>query len=317
MKTRLFAAGIVLPASHHSGYSQPEGNLSGAESTSDTAAIRALSTEFDRALTAGEEDRFMQLLADHVMWLVPNHPALVGKEAVHARIRQRLTESKLDLVTTPEEVQVAGNWAFVRGTYTMRITTTRSGASEQENGKVINILERQSDGGWKVTRHIWNADHPDDAPASGIQPNAARSNTIASAAPSAAEEAAVRKAAEARVDEYIEAARRRDIDWFLNFWADVDGVVLAGDGKLLDRPAWVQELRKALADTREFLEFTFHNRHTYVLARDAAVHTTQFRWAVLQTSGKTLRMHGSWSYVFKNIDGVWKVVHSAGTHIPE
>ena len=145
----------------------------------------------------------------------------------------------------------------------------------------------------------------------------AADNTIAGAAPSPAEETAITKAVEARVDDYIEAARRRDLDWFLNFWADVDGFVLAGDGNLLDRPAWVQELRKALADIRAFIDFSFHDRHTYVLARDAAVHTTQFRWAVLQTSGKTLRMRGSWSYVFKNIDGVWKVVHSAGTHIPE
>jgi len=38
--------------------------------------------------------------------------------------------------------------------------------------------------------------------------------------------------------------------------------------------------------------------------------------AILQTSGNTLRMHGSWSYVFRNFDGVWKVVHSAGTHLP-
>jgi ketosteroid isomerase-like protein len=132
-----------------------------------------------------------------------------------------------------------------------------------------------------------------------------------------AEKAAIANAVEARIDSYVEAARRRDLNWFLDFWADVDDFVLAGDGNLVGRDAWVDQLRKAVADIREFIDFEFFNRHTYVLARDAAVHTTQYRWAIVKTSGETLRMHGSWSYVFKNFDGVWKVVHSAGTHLPD
>ena len=131
------------------------------------------------------------------------------------------------------------------------------------------------------------------------------------------EMAAITNAVEARVDGYVDAARRRDIDWFLDFWADVDEFVIAGDGDLLDRDTWEQGLRQAVADTRAILDFEFFNQHTYVLGPNAAAHTTQFRWAYETTSGDTLRSHGSWTYVFKNFDGVWRVVHSAGTHVPE
>jgi ketosteroid isomerase-like protein len=132
-----------------------------------------------------------------------------------------------------------------------------------------------------------------------------------------AERAVIASAVEARVNGYVDAARRRDVSWFLDFWADTDDFVLAGDGNLVGYAAWADQLRKAVADTREILDFEFFNRHTYVLARDAAVHTTQFRWALVQANGDTLRMHGSWSYVFKDFDGVWRVVHSAGTHLSD
>jgi len=131
------------------------------------------------------------------------------------------------------------------------------------------------------------------------------------------EKAVIADAVEARIDAYGDAARAKDIDWFMGFWADIDDFVLAGDGNLVDRDTWEQQVRSAVSDTRAMLNFEFFNRHTYVLARDAAVHTTQFRWAYETTSGDTLRMHGSWSYVLKSFDGVWQVVHSAGTHLPD
>ncbi len=131
------------------------------------------------------------------------------------------------------------------------------------------------------------------------------------------EKAAIASAVEARVNDYDDAARRRDINWFLDFWADTDDFVAAADGDLISHEAWANQIRQAVIDTRQILDFQFFNRHTYVLARDAAVHTTQFRWAMVRTNGDTLRMHGSWSYVFKNFHGVWRVVHTAGTHLPD
>jgi hypothetical protein len=132
-----------------------------------------------------------------------------------------------------------------------------------------------------------------------------------------AEKVVIADAVMTRVDDYIDAARRLDLEWFLGFWANVDGFVIAGDGGLMDYATWEQQLRSDFATVREITDFEFFNRHTYVLARDAAVHSTQFRWGMVTTTGDTLRMHGSWCYVFKNFDAEWKVVHSAGTHLVE
>ena len=132
-----------------------------------------------------------------------------------------------------------------------------------------------------------------------------------------AERATVTKAVNARLNDYAGAARRLDLEWFREFWAASENFVIAADGALMDYPTWDEQLEKDLATIREMPEFEFFDGHTYVLARDAAVHTTRFRWTLVGTTGDTIRMQGSWSYVFKNLDGTWKVVHSAGTHLPQ
>lgn len=133
---------------------------------------------------------------------------------------------------------------------------------------------------------------------------------------SESETARIAAEVETRIDEYPDALKRRDVEWYHAFWGDFDGFVVAGDGELVSSPeVWAAQVRQGVEGVQELLDFEFLDRHTYVLARDAAVHSTRFRWAVVTTTGDTLRSHGSWSYVMKNFDGLWRVVHSAGTHV--
>ena len=132
-----------------------------ASSSADSVAIQSLSRAFDSLLTASQAEPFLALLTADVAWMIPNQPTLNGVEAVRGRLRWRSNTSKLDLVTTIEEIQVGGSWAHMKGSYRMRITPLAGGSAVVEQGKVINIL-RQTDGGvWKVARHIWNVNHAD------------------------------------------------------------------------------------------------------------------------------------------------------------
>lgn len=142
----------------------------------------------------------------------------------------------------------------------------------------------------------------------------------ACAAPSAlsdAERAEVTAAVVASLDGYREAALRLDLEGMLALWADVDGFALAGDGELTDYPGLEQQAREEVTTMQSVLSFELSDRHTYVLAPDAASHTARFRWSAVLATGDTLRVRGSWTWVFKNFDGGWKVVQSGGTHVPE
>ena len=131
------------------------------DSSAELAAIRAQSQAFDSTLSLAEEQPFLALLADSVLWMVPNQPSLVGKGAVRDRIHGRFAVSSLDHRTTIHEIRVAGDWAYARVTYRMSITPKNGGAAAEEIGKGINMFEKAPNGSWLVTRHIWNADHPD------------------------------------------------------------------------------------------------------------------------------------------------------------
>jgi len=130
------------------------------------------------------------------------------------------------------------------------------------------------------------------------------------------EKAAVAEAVEARVTGYIDAISRRDLDAMLDFWADTDGFVMAGDGQLtVGYAAWAEALRANATDRVTVNSIAKSNEHVYVLAPDAAAYSMAFEWSMTQAAGDTLRSRGAWTYVFKRLDGAWRVVHSGGTHV--
>ncbi|MEE8586821.1 MAG: hypothetical protein V3T83_18425 [Acidobacteriota bacterium] len=59
------------------------------------------------------------------------------------------------------EVEVAGDWAFDRGTYTITLTPKAGGEPVfEDEAKYLTITKRQPDGSWKIYRTISNSDRP-------------------------------------------------------------------------------------------------------------------------------------------------------------
>jgi len=139
---------------------QPPAQEAAGLSEEDVAAIQDLFQRYDDAINAGDAENWMTLLADDVLWMAPNQAMLVSKEAVRTRVQPFFDQLDMEHTTTLEEIEGAGEWAFVRGTYTFRVTPKAGGETSEEIGKIICILGRQSDGSWKVARAIWNLDLP-------------------------------------------------------------------------------------------------------------------------------------------------------------
>jgi len=130
------------------------------------------------------------------------------------------------------------------------------------------------------------------------------------------EKAAVAEAVGQRVEWYVNAIRTLDLDRMLQFWADTDGFVFAGDGSLtIGYDAYAAQLRDAIGSTVQVNSIEIRNPQVYVLSRDAAAYSMAFEWSMTSVAGDTMRARGAWTYVFKRLDGEWKVVHSAGTHL--
>ena len=125
----------------------------------DTAAIKAL---FDQAVTAWHSNDMTALAAtyaDDAIMMDPNQAAIEGKQAIQAAYEARSKENAVKVALTPLETQVAGDWAYVRGTLTATVTP-KSGKPMEESGKYLFIVKRQPDGAWKIYRDISNSSEP-------------------------------------------------------------------------------------------------------------------------------------------------------------
>ena len=130
------------------------------ETGSPESLIKSQHEEANAALSRGDLDSLMSAYADDVISLPPNQPALVGKAAVQTMWEQTLTDFAIQVSVNVEEVEVAGSWAFERGTFKMKLSPRAGGAPIEDTGKYLDVLRQQADGSWKYSRVSWNSSQP-------------------------------------------------------------------------------------------------------------------------------------------------------------
>jgi ketosteroid isomerase-like protein len=111
-------------------------------------------------LSRGDLDSLMSVYAEDVISLPPNQPARVGKAAVQAMWEETLSDFAVEVSVSVEEVEVAGGWAFERGTFNMRLSPRAGDAPIEDTGKYLDVLRQQADGSWKYSRVSWNSSEP-------------------------------------------------------------------------------------------------------------------------------------------------------------
>jgi ketosteroid isomerase-like protein len=133
---------------------------------------------------------------------------------------------------------------------------------------------------------------------------------------SEADQASIAEAVQLRVDGYCQAVLNKDVEYLAGFWADVPGWVSAWDGEIKEGYSFIQGTLQTWAEgPREAFYCSMANSHVYVLGPDAASLATEFEWGMVGAEADTTEAYGSWMYVFARLDGEWRVVHSAGTHL--
>ena len=90
----------------------------------------------------------------------PDEPPDIGKERIRARNAAVLDRLAFNIGITNLEANVAGNWAYARGTYKATLTPKQGGKTIPIDGKYMTILAKQSDGSWKIHRDIFNSNVP-------------------------------------------------------------------------------------------------------------------------------------------------------------
>jgi ketosteroid isomerase-like protein len=127
-------------------------------SATDVEAIRGMkATDEAQVLAADWEGRMKSFSPDFVN-MPPNHAEVVGREAVleYARAFPKILEYE----STFQEIDGCGDFAYLKGLYSIAVQPAESTEVIRDTGRWIWILRKSPEGAWVVTRNISNSDQP-------------------------------------------------------------------------------------------------------------------------------------------------------------
>ncbi len=125
-----------------------------------TQAIRGMADRWDAGVNAGELD-FLSAHYTEDAVKMPNYgPAIIGIDGIREWLAAEQEEFALDLADTVDEVNVAGDWAFARSSYTITLTPRSGGDPIHGVGKWMAVYKRQADGSWKTFWDMFNSSLP-------------------------------------------------------------------------------------------------------------------------------------------------------------
>jgi len=122
----------------------------------DRDAILVLLDRWREATSTKDIPKILALVTEDIVFLPSSIPPVRGKAAVEELYRNAFAQySRIEQQAAVEEVEIAGQWAFLWGTDELRLLP-ESGPEVHMKGKGLSILKRQPDGGWKFWRGINN-----------------------------------------------------------------------------------------------------------------------------------------------------------------
>ena len=132
-----------------------------ADTAKDAAAIRAMNDAWGQAVTQGDAAAMAGQFADDAVRLFPHMPILSGKAAIAGNCAASVDHYLMEETDITDDVQVVGDLAYARGTYTWKATPKAPGpAVVDDRGKFVTIYRRQADGAWKIVLDAPSSDLP-------------------------------------------------------------------------------------------------------------------------------------------------------------
>lgn len=125
---------------------------------SDRVAIETRRQAWINTTTAGDAEACMWLLTEDVVWFPPGMAALGGREAVRDWMAPFFDLYEYDFSVHGPRLQLAGDWAVDRGTFTSALISRHDGRRSSHSGEYLIVWRRESDQEWYIERYVHLAD---------------------------------------------------------------------------------------------------------------------------------------------------------------
>ena len=116
----------------------------------DEREIRELVDRWMAASKAGDIPTVLSLMTDDVLFLVPGQPPF-GKQTF-ATASEGMKDVRIEGTSDIQEIQVIGDWAYLRNHLTMTVTPAGGGKAVRRSGYTLTILRKEADGRWRLAR---------------------------------------------------------------------------------------------------------------------------------------------------------------------
>lgn len=133
----------------------------------DVKAINDLEAQWNKDYAARDGDKIESYYAADAVLMAPGEPAMNGREAIHAGIKEMLSDQALTLQFQPTRVDVAksGDLAYTWGKYQMTMTDPATKKTMNDHGGYVTTYRKQEDGRWKAVADIATSEVPPAPPA--------------------------------------------------------------------------------------------------------------------------------------------------------
>ncbi|USN99229.1 MAG: DUF4440 domain-containing protein [Phycisphaeraceae bacterium] len=112
------------------------------------------------AINSNNLETFLAMLTDDAVFMPPNEPRVVGKEAVRAWAAGYLDAYRIHYEKTALDAKVVDGLMIEQYAYEENDTPRAGGPALHDTGKGVYIFRRGPDGAWRVASDIWNSDLP-------------------------------------------------------------------------------------------------------------------------------------------------------------
>jgi len=119
--------------------------------TDDERAIRGLIESWLAASKAGDTDKVLSLMSDDVVFMAAGQKPF-GKTAFMAASEAQKKSVSIDGKSDILELQVLGDWAFLRQYLEVTIAPKDGSPSLTMAGNTLTILRKETDGRWLLAR---------------------------------------------------------------------------------------------------------------------------------------------------------------------
>ena len=130
--------------------------------TNDPGQLAAIMEAYAAALRTNDIEALVALYAPNGVFMREDLPAVVGTEALRASYQKVFATLKVDLRFNIQEIEMAGDLAWLRATSMGRIKTLATGTEADESFNGLFVFRREA-GTWKIRSYLYASNKPGTA----------------------------------------------------------------------------------------------------------------------------------------------------------